>query len=528
MTDRPDAPSTALACAERQAELAPLAPPLASPPPSLPPLLRALFFGAQPVAPCDACIQTHISWVLLAGDYAYKFKKPLKLAFLDFSTLALRKHYCEEELRLNQRYAPELYLDVLPVYGTLAHPKWSGTAEPIEYAVRMRRFDDQARLDRVCERGELSPAHLSGLARSVAAFHQRAQVAEPGSVLGSVATIRQQAFDNLDALRGVGTGAAPQAPQALRQWTEQQCRLLGPLMERRQQQGWVRECHGDLHLGNMVLRDEQVTLFDCLEFSQELRWIDVASDLAFTWVDLLAHQRPGLASWFLNEALLWSGDYASVPLLRFYAVYRALVRAKVAALQSSPNPSSAAVDYLALAQGLVTPQRLSLRITHGLSGCGKTFATNALLQSDSSANTLRLRTDAERKRRFQHGLLDNTGSALEAGIYAADESAKTYAKLLELARDLLRSHWSVLVDGTFLYRAQRDAFGRLAAEEGVDFSIIAPQAPLALLRERVSRRQQSGADPSEATLTVLAHQLEVLEPLAADEPVWPTVARPKC
>ena len=510
MTDRPDAARQSLALQ------------------LLPPLLRALFFGTQTAVPCDACIQTHISWVLLAGDYAYKFKKPLKLAFLDFSTLALRKHYCEEELRLNRRYAPDLYLEVLPVYGTPAHPSWGGTGEPIEYALRMRRFDDSARLDRVCERGELLPAHLTGLARSVVAFHQSAQVTRPGSAFGSVATIRQQAFDNLDALCGVATDAAmSERLRALRQWTEQQCSLLGPLMERRQQQGWVRECHGDLHLGNMVLRDEKVTLFDCLEFSEELRWIDVASDLAFTWVDLLAHQRPGLASWFLNEALLWSGDYASAPLLRFYAVYRALVRAKVAALQSSPNPSSAAVDYLALAQGLVTPQRLSLRITHGLSGCGKTFASNALLQSDASANTLRLRTDAQRKRRFHHGLLEKTGSALESGMYAPSESAKTYAQLLELARDLLRAQWSVLVDGTFLHRAQRDAFGQLAAEEGVDFSIIAPQAPLAVLRERVSRRQQSGEDPSEATLEVLAHQLEVLQPLEADEPVWPLVASPK-
>ncbi len=506
MTDRPAAARQSLA------------------PQLLPPLLRALFLSEQPAVPCDACIQTHISWVLLAGDYAYKFKKPLKLAFLDFSTLALRKHYCEEELRLNQRYAPDLYLDVMPIYGTPEHPAWSGVGGPIEYALRMRRFDDRARLDRVCERGELSPAHLTGLARNVVAFHQSAQIARPGSAFASVATIRQQALDNLDALCAMAKDATT---RALRQWTEQQCRLLGPLMERRQQQGWVRECHGDLHLGNMVLRDEKVTLFDCLEFSEELRWIDVASDLAFTWVDLLAHQRPGLASWFLNEALLWSGDYASAPLLRFYAVYRALVRAKVAALQSSPNPSNAAVDYQALAQRLVTPQRLSLRITHGLSGCGKTFATNALLQSDASANTLRLRTDAERKRRLQHGLLEKTGSALEAGIYAVHESARTYAHLLDLARDLLRSHWSVVVDGTFLQRAQRDAFAQLAAEEGVDFSIIAPQAPLAVLRQRVSRRQQSGEDPSEATLEVLAHQLEVLEPLAADEPVWPTLASPK-
>ena len=498
MTDRPAAARQSLA------------------PQLLPPLLRALFFSEQPAVPCDACIQTHISWVLLAGDYAYKFKKPLKLAFLDFSTLALRKHYCEEELRLNQRYAPDLYLDVMPIYGTPEHPAWSGVGGPIEYALRMRRFDDRARLDRVCERGELSPAHLTGLARNVVAFHQSAQIARPGSAFASVATIRQQALDNLDALCAMAKDATT---RALRQWTEQQCRLLGPLMERRQQQGWVRECHGDLHLGNMVLRDEKVTLFDCLEFSEELRWIDVASDLAFTWVDLLAHQRPGLASWFLNEALLWSGDYASAPLLRFYAVYRALVRAKVASLRllQVAGDASEVLAYVALAERLAAPPPVRLVITHGLSGCGKTRATNELLQNDPNASTLRLRSDVERKRLA--GLLSTapSGSPLDGGIYSAAAQQQTYTRLHTLAGLLLRAGWSVIVDATFLKRSERDAFRALAQDLGLAFEILAPQASADQLRQRIQARSVLGHDASEATLEVLERQIRTIEPLGADE-----------
>lgn len=490
--------------------------------PDLPPLLRALQsqavarFGAQSVA----VLQTHISWVLLAGDYAYKIKKPVKLPFLDFSALDLRKQYCQAELRLNQRYSPDIYLDVLAIHGTPEHPCWQGTGPVIEYAVRMSRFDDAARLDRVCDRGALTPEHLTDLARTVVAFHDAAAVARPGSGYGAPSTIREQAFENLDELAGTDPDAAmPHGLLRLSQWTGLQCSLLEPLMAQRQSQGLVRECHGDLHLANMVLLRQKVRLFDCIEFSEALRWIDVASDIAFTCVDLLAHQRPGLANWFVNEVLQWSGDYASAPLLRFYAVYRALVRAKIARLAAVPG-AAGAIDYLALAGQLVRPQQPTLRITHGLSGCGKTFVTNALLQSDATANTLRLRTDVERKRLFHQGILQRTGSALNAGIYGADETEETYAHLRELAGDLLRAQWSVVVDGSFLQRARRDAFRDLAKECGVAFSIIAPQADADVLRQRISRRQHCQDDPSEATPEVLAHQMEVLEPLAADEPRW--------
>jgi hypothetical protein len=300
----------------------------------LPPLIHALLDPARypdGVARVE-WVQTHISWVLLAGDFAYKIKKPVKLSFLDFSTLALRHEYCQEELRLNRRFATELYLDVVGIYNTPQDPQWQGPGAPIEYAVRMHRFEESARLDHVCARGELQARQVSALADTVVAFHQAAAMAAAGSHFGSGEHILQPALDNFtDLLRVLPDKALQTRLSALRTWTLTRFKQLAPLMQARQQAGRVRECHGDLHLANMVLIKGRVQLFDCIEFNEDLRWMDVASEIAFVYIDLLAHDQPGLANWFLDEMLSRSGDYEAARVLRFYAVYRAMVRAKVAA-----------------------------------------------------------------------------------------------------------------------------------------------------------------------------------------------------
>ena len=241
-------------------------------------------------------------------------------------------------------------------------------------------------------------------------------------------------------------------------------------MEARKQTGRVRECHGDLHLANLVLIDQRVRMFDCIEFNEDLRWIDVANEIAFTYVDLLAHGQPGLADWWVDEVLSRSGDYEAALVLRFYAVYRALVRAKVAAIRMSQTQGDddEAMAYIALAERLVAPPPARLVITHGLSGCGKTVASSQLLQSDPQASTLRLRSDVERKRLFGLASTARSGSTTNAGIYAPDAHALAYGRLRELAAMLLRAGWSVIVDATFLKRADRDAFRVLARETGAE------------------------------------------------------------
>lgn len=491
-------------------------------PPPLPALIQALLEpGRYPEpAPRVDLVETHISWVLLAGEFAYKIKKPVTLPFLDFGTLEQRRTFCELELRLNRRFAPALYLDVIAISGSPENPRLGGDGAPIEFAVKMRRFDEAARLDRVCARGALTPEHLSELAQTIVTFHGDAAIAPVQSRFGAPAEILAPVLDNFEGLQALLPGSPWQSRlEALATWSRTEFQRLQPQFMARKAAGRVRECHGDLHLGNLALLDGQVTLFDCIEFNEAFRWIDVASEITFTYVDLLDHRQPGLACWFLNEWLSRGGDHDAVPLLRFYAAYRAMVRAKVAAIRAGQDQGDTreAQGYLALAEQIIAPPRPRLIITHGLSGCGKTVASTRLLLNDPSATTLRLRSDVERKRLVGLAPQAKSGSPVDAGIYRQDARQRTYRHLHDLARQQLAAGWSTIVDAAFLRREERAAFQALAAEAGVAFFILAPQASPAQLRERIVARLKQGSDASEATLDVLDKQMAWIEPLDADE-----------
>ncbi len=488
----------------------------------LPPLIEALLDPTRYPDPTQRVelIETHASWLLLAGDLVYKIKKPVVLPFLDYGTLEKRRVCCEAELRLNRRFAPQLYLAVVAIAGRPENPQIGGAGTAIEFAVKMRRFAEAGRLDRLCRRGQLRLQQISDLAVTVAAFHEHAAKAALSTRFGEPAQLLAPALENFDELARLLPDDEEQARLALlAAWTRTEFARLTPHFTARKAAGRVRECHGDLHLGNVVLIDGQVLLFDCIEFSEDLRWIDVASEIAFTYIDLFDQGQPGLACWLVNEWLAGSGDYDAVQVLRFYAVYRALVRAKVAAIRATQANADLgpARAYLALAERLVAPPPARLIITHGVAGCGKSRASKRLLLSDQAAATLRLRSDVERKRLF--GLAPTAGSksAPGSGIYTRDASELTYQRLQALASELLAAGWSVIVDAAFLQRSQRDAFRTLAKRAGVPFFIVAPQATPAQLRARVRGRLATGRDASEATLAVLRRQLAEIEPLRADE-----------
>ncbi|HNC50906.1 MAG TPA: AAA family ATPase [Accumulibacter sp.] len=489
---------------------------------SLPPLIAALLDPERYPDPATSVelIETHASWLLLAGDFVYKIKKPVVLPFLDYGTLARRQICCEAEVRLNRRYSPRLYLAVVAIVGPAENPRIGGTGTVIEFAVKMRRFSESGRLDRLCRRGQLRAQHVSELAGTIATFHELAAVAAPTSRFGDAVQVLGPVRENFDELPGLlGEGAARERLARLAEWTSAESARLQPHLAARKTAGRIRECHGDLHLANLVLIDDQITLFDCIEFSEDLRWIDVASEIAFTYVDLLDHGQPGLACWLTNEWLARTGDYDAVRVLRFYAVYRALVRAKVAAIRARQTGVDAAqaVHYLALAERLIAPPPARLIITHGVAGCGKSRASRLLLLRDQAAATLRLRSDVERKRLF--GLVANaaSGSTTNSGIYSAKAGELTYERLRELTSMLLAAGWSVIVDAAFLERSRRDVFRELARQAGVAFFIIAPQAKPTQLRARIRGRLAKGSDASEATLAVLERQLARIEVLGAEE-----------
>ena len=507
--------------------------------PAQPAWLTALLRGPSALAPDATCLETHISWVLLAGPLAFKFKKPLNLGFLDFSTLAQRKAACVEELRINQRTAPALYQAVVALLGPAEAPRLLPLASVqasdavLEYGVQMQRFGAGQLLAEQLAAGTLQAQHLGALAGRVAALHASAALAPPGIPWGSADLVRQQAQDSFTALQALPLPDADRRTlQALADWTQQEGARLQPLMAARHAAGQVRECHGDLHLGNLVVLPDGPQLFDAIEFSEALRFIDPIADVAFLCMDLEAQGRADLGWHFLNAWLEHTGDHAGLALLPWYLVYRALVRAMVAGLRWGQSASNGAGSegqgadslrelqrYLALAERLRQPRPRWLWLAHGVSGAGKSHHSMPLV---AARGVVRLRADVERKRLF--GLAPTASStrageanAVAGGIYSADAHARTQAALLERARQVLQGGFAVLVDATFGARAQRAQFIALAQELQVPCRILSFSAPEAVLRERVQRRLQQGGDASEATLEVLQSQLARREPLTAEE-----------
>jgi len=456
--------------------------------------------------------ETHISWVFLTGAFAYKVKKPVKFPFLDFSTLERRRRFCEEELRLNRRLAPQLYLGVVPIGGD---PPRVGVEPALEYAVKMREFPADARLDRRLEAGALAAEPLRAFGARLAAFHAEQPPLAPRAAAASAIAAARANFAGLaEQLRA----RELRDLDALRTWTEDQAASLAPLLEKRAALGRYRECHGDLHLENLLSLDGEILAFDALEFDAALREIDVANEAAFLAMDLRAHGRADLEHEFLTAYLEAGGDYEALTVLRFYLVYRALVRAKVRALKAAQKAAEAGRaeirPYLATARQLIEPRTPLLAITRGLSGSGKTHATQALV---GALHAVRVRSDLERKRLHGLGAGARTASAVGAGLYDPSATERTYARLAEVAALALRNGFDVIVDATFLRRAERAAFARLAADARARFVILDCTAREDVLRRRIIARAASGRDASEADLAVLDHQLATQEPLTQAE-----------
>ena len=465
--------------------------------------------------------ETHISWVLLTGHDAYKIKKAVNLGFLDFSTLEARHFYCTEELRLNRRLAPGLYLDVVAIGGSPEQPVLDG--EPaIEYAVHMRRFAQFSMMDRMLARGRITLAHIDELAVVIARFHTalpRAAADSPFCATAAIQTATLQNFAHLPQLLSAPNDLA--MLEAVRQASALEFSACEQFFRQRAAAGCVRECHGDLHLGNIVVLKDMPTPFDCIEFSAALRWIDVISEISFPVMDLLQRGRPQLAWRLLNAYLENTGDYLGGGVLRFYLAYRAMVRAKIAAIRANQRGVAKAKQelkscrsYLVLAHDCLTRRRPALIITHGLPGCGKsTFAQLAL----ERLGAIRIRSDVERKRLFGLAALAGSNSQIDAGIYSEDATRRTYARLQMLAGDVIAAGFPVVVDAAFLRHEERESFRTLAKEMAVPFVIASVQADAAMLEERLAQRSSRGNDASEADILVMQKLQVAQEPLRDQE-----------
>nr|WP_282451034.1 bifunctional aminoglycoside phosphotransferase/ATP-binding protein [Marinobacter bryozoorum] len=467
-------------------------------------------------------LETHISQVILTGDYAYKIKKPMDFGFLDFSTLEKRRHFCEEEVRLNQRLAPSLYLDVIPLTGSPEQPVLNGTGEPFEYAVRMRQFRQDQLFDGMQERGELTPGLLSELAEQVARFHDSLTPVPGEKPLGTPEAVFAAMQENFDQIRPLlnGDKALEDQLTALEEWTRSTFERQRELIAQRRADGFVRECHGDLHLANITVYEGQVTVFDCIEFSEPFRWIDVINDLAFLLMDLESRREFALASHTLNAYLEWRGDFDGLELLPLYKAYRAMVRAKIA-LFTRGNPGLSEPvkegllqkyrDYANLAEHYTAIPNPYLLATTGLSASGKSTVSHALA---SELGLIRLRSDVERKRMAGLGPLDSSGSGVGEDLYTEEANRKTYHHLADLSRQLLRAGFGVIVDAACLRENERELLDSVAENLALPFGLIHCEAPEAVRRQWIRARK---GDASEADEALLEQQKQWEEPLSEVE-----------
>lgn len=467
-------------------------------------------------------VETHISWVFLTGEYAYKVKKPVDLGFVDFSTLERRKFFCEEELRLNQRTTNNLYLDVVPIAVANGKPK-IGQQPAADYAVRMRQFPADARLDRRLEAGWVNAEDMRKTASLLASFHS--QLLPRTGVAPALAAEQtsRPALDNFLHLEGDHISEESRRQIAsIEVWTLEQAELLKPAFKQRSDEGFIRECHGDLHLANLFEQDGRIYPYDCLEFNPDLRWIDQVSDIAFLVMDLMARHRTDLAYTFLNTWLEETGDYEGLGVLRFYLVYRCMVRLKVASIQTEQLHEDAqgehaikARQYLELARELTdTPDHPCMVLMHGFSASGKTYASGKLI---TTMPAIRVRSDLERKRLYGIPRHHHSGSDIESGLYTAAVTKQTYMTLARHCETGLTAGFNMIVDAAFLQREWRSRFLNLALRLGARASIMECSAPRDTLQARIRQRAAEGLDESEADMAVLEYQLAHFDPLDDEE-----------
>ncbi len=468
-------------------------------------------------------IETHISWVILCGPFAYKIKKALDLGFLDCTTLESRKFYCEEELRLNSRLAPDLYLQVVPITGTSTQPQLAGAGPAFEYAVKMQRFPPAALLSELVDHGQLLVGHIDQLVSQISDFHLNIPAATADMPFGEPEAVHAPARENFDQLQErVSNTVYLEWITRLQEWTESKYQRCNHILQQRKNSGFVRECHGDMHLGNMVMIADAPLIFDGIEFNPDLYWIDVMSEVAFLFMDLEHHGRRDYAFRFLNGYLELTGDYAGLQVFRYYLVYRALVRAKVASIradqQKNSDAQSASIaeveQHLQLALSNSRPPQPVLLVTHGLSGSGKSTLSARIAES---MGAVRIRSDRERQRVWGRAHRDGKSAAIESGVYSRSVTGQTYAALEQLAEKVLEAGYSVIIDATFLAREQRQPFKVLATRLAVPIRILSFQAETEVLKQRITARQTEGRDISEADLRVLAHQLDDYTGLDTDE-----------
>ena len=495
---------------------------------SLPPLIAAMsrpdFYAHRPTT--VTLVQTHISYVLLAGERVYKIKKPVRFTFLDFSTLERRRHFSHEEVRLNRRLAPDVYLGVLAVSEEQGAYRLTGEDDPsaVEYVIEMRRLPADRMLDQLLDRNTVTAAMVDAIADRLAEFHRRADAGPAVTANGDPANVLAVLEDNYTNARQFrDVTIAARDDDAIQQFARDFLRTHDALFRRRQAEQRIRDCHGDLHSEHICCTDPLV-IFDCIEFNSQFRYCDVASEMAFLAMDLDYHDHPELAAQLIDRYTAGAADPDLRRLLPFYQCYRAYVRGKVDSLKSieeevAPAERVAARDsarrHFALAYRYTWAYRPALVVIAGLSGTGKSSVAAALHSRTGFAH---VNSDVVRKR-LAGVPIDAPAkpTAYDAGIYTPELSAQTYQTMLDEAASHLGAGRGAILDATFQLRVGRDAARAVARQHGVPFLLVECRCDEAEVRRRLQRRVEHGGGPSDADWNVYLEQRRRFEPIGSDE-----------
>ncbi len=474
-------------------------------------------FYPHPVTEPIQMLQTHISYVLLTGDFAYKIKKPVNFGFLDFSTIAQRRHFCYEEIRLNQQNAPEIYLDVLAITQEGNRFILGGISEPVEYAVKMCQFPQSSLLSSMFEEGKLTEVEMEELGKTVAYFHSKCQTSDYMRSFGEVAKIREFVNDNYQhTLKYIGGSQTQEQYEETKAFSDRFFAEQAELLAQRRDNNFIRECHGDLHLRNICLWHNKIQLFDCIEFNEPFRFVDVMYDVAFTVMDLEARGRKDLGNAFLNTYLEQTGDWSGLQVLPLYLSRQAYVRAKVTSfllddpavsVEAKQEASTTAANYYRLAWNYTKIQRGRIILMSGLSGAGKSTVARKLARK---LGAIHLRSDAVRK--HLAGIpLEEKG---EDTLYTAEMTQKTYNRLLELGILLANQGFTAILDAKYDKQGLRESAIAQAQTAQIPLSILYCTAPMDVLRDRLLSRT---GDVSDATTDLLASQEAAAEPFTEEE-----------
>ncbi|MGB5899717.1 MAG: AAA family ATPase [Geitlerinemataceae cyanobacterium] len=482
-------------------------------PPLIQQMLQPTFYPHAVVEPIRV-LQTHISFVLLTGEYVYKLKKTVDFGFLDYSSLEKRRHFCQQELQMNQRGASEIYLEVLPISQQGETFELGSSRNIVEYTLKMRQFPQENLWTSLFDRGELSVSHLEELGRRLAQFHAQAPTDDYIQSFGRVDRIEEAIDGNYQATKKyIGKIQTQDRFDRTKAYTDRFFEENRPLFDRRIETGKIRACHGDLHLKNIAQWNEKIILFDCIEFNESFRLVDVMYDVAFVIMDLDARDRRDLANIFLNTYVEETGDWEGLQVLPLYLCRQAYVRAKVTSFllddpgigdEEKQQASQSAQHYYQLAWEYTQPRQGQLIIMSGLSGSGKSTVARWVARH---LGAIQIRSDAVRKH-LANIPLHQRG---EEAIYSEKMTEKTYHRVLELGGMLATGGWSVILDAKFDRTVWRKKAIELATAENLPLRILHCQAPFRVMQERLKQRTGDIADATPNLLETQLAEVELLD-----------------